>query len=100
MTQHERYELMMQMLDAYDEFRKKFLEITETIINSGNATNEVGKMAKAVGEAYNRLNNAAFDFVEHETNEERMERFRKEYPGLQYGVEMDVNLEEEDEDVE
>ena len=97
MTQRERYELMMQMLDAYDEFRKKFLEITGTIVNSGNATKDVGRMAKAVGEAYNRLNNAAFDFVGNETDEERMERFRQEYPGLQYGVEMDINMDKEEE---
>lgn len=99
MTQRERYELMMQMLDAYDEFRKRFLEITGTIVNSGNATKDVGKMAKAVGEAYNRLNNAAFDFVGNETEAERMERFRKEYPGLQYGVEMDINMEKEEENM-
>lgn len=59
-----RYKSAMKILDAYDEFRKVFTEVTGVLVECEQISTKLGELAKEIGDTGKKLNDTLFDYVE------------------------------------
>lgn len=59
-----RYKSAMKILDAYDEFRKVFMQETGVLIACEQTSTRLGELAKEIGDTGTKLNDILFDYVE------------------------------------